>query len=281
MKTFFKYILSIILVIAIVVSFFLDLFSSTMLNKNYLINKLEEIDYYTKIYEQVKTNFENYIYQSGFEEDILDNIVNKEKVKKDTIIIIDNIYDSVNDKIDIQEIKENLADNISKSLGNMNLSENQREAIDTFIEHICNEYTNTIFAFGNGSQINNIIGEIHTKIKIIKKIILMVIGIDFLVLLVLNLKRIYKFITFIGISLNISGLTLFIINVYIRTQINFDNIVILNDGITCLLKNIVNELISIINKTGITIAAMGIIFIFVSNLLHNIRVYKKTQEKNI
>ena len=281
MKTIFKYILSIILAVAIVVSFFLDLFSSTMLNKNYLINKLEEIDYYTKIYEQVKTNFENYIYQSGFEEYILDNVVNKEKIKKDTIIIIDNIYDSVNDKIDIQEIKEHLAENISKTLGNMNLSKNQSEAIDTFIEHICNEYTNTIFAFGNGSQINNIIGEIHTKIKLIKKIILMVIGIDFLVLLVLNLKRIYKFITFIGISLNISGLTLLIINAYINTKINYNNIVILNDGITCLLKNIVNELINIINKTGVTITVMGIIFIFISNLLHNIRVYEKTQEKNI
>ncbi len=281
MKTIFKYILSIILAVAIVVSFFLDLFSSTMLNKNYLINKLEEIDYYTKIYEQVKTNFENYIYQSGLEEEVLYNIINKEKIKKDTITIIENIYDNLNDKIDIQEIKENLADNISKSLGNMNLSENQREAIDTFIEHICNEYTNTIFVSGNGSQMNNIIAEIYTKIKLIKKIILIVIGIDFLVLLVLNLKRIYKFVTFIGVSLNISGLTLLIINAYINTKINYNNIVILNDGITCLLKNIVNELISIINKTGITIAAMGIIFIFVSNLLHNIRVYKKTQEKNI
>jgi len=285
-KTILKYVISIILAISIVIVFILELFSSTILNKNYLIYKMEKVNYYTKIYEQVKTNFENYIYQSGLEEDILDNIINEEKIKKDTLIILENIYNNLNEKIDMQEIRDCLNKRINESLGNRNINENQKKAIDTFIEQICNEYKNTIFVLGNGSQIGNKIIEIYAKVKLMKKIFLIIIGIDVILLFLLNIKKIYRFVVFIGISLNISGLILFMINIYINIKIKVNNIVIINDATSELLRNNINDIIISVNKIGIIIMITGITLILLSNIIHNARLYKieknkKTAEKNI
>ena len=64
-KTIIKYIVTIILAIAMIAYFFISLVSSTILSEQYILSKLDETDYYNKIYEYVKSNFENYIYQSG------------------------------------------------------------------------------------------------------------------------------------------------------------------------------------------------------------------------
>ena len=187
---------------------------------------------------------------------------------------MENIYDNLDNKIDINEIKDNLEKKINESLGNSNISEEQKEAIDTFIKHICNEYINTIFAFGNGSQIKNIVTEVNLKMKFMKKIFLIILGIDFILLIVLNIKKIYKFITFIGIALNVSGLTILTINIYINMKIKFNNIVILNDATTELLGSIINDVIILINKVGIIVIVNGSVLIFLSNLIHNLKLYK-------
>ena len=99
MKTFINYILSIILALTIILFYFINLASSTILSEQYILSKLDEHDYYNKIHEQIKSNFENYIHQSGLEEDVLDNIITKEKVKKDTHIILGSIYDGLNQEV--------------------------------------------------------------------------------------------------------------------------------------------------------------------------------------
>jgi len=38
---------------------------STVLNKDYVVQKLEETDFYSGTYKLVESNFENYIYQSA------------------------------------------------------------------------------------------------------------------------------------------------------------------------------------------------------------------------
>ena len=65
---------------------------STILDKNYVMQKLEETNFYADTYELVESNFENYIYQSGLDEEVLKNICTEEKVKKDINIMLSNIY---------------------------------------------------------------------------------------------------------------------------------------------------------------------------------------------
>lgn len=280
LKTIIKYILAIILAIAILAYFFVNLASSTILSEKYILSKLDETDYYNKIYEYAKSNFENYIYQSGLDESVIEEIVTKEKVKKDTQIIISNVYDGKNQQIDTQEIRDNLNKNINNTLKNQKLTTTQRESIDTFIEHICNEYTDTMSHFGFEKNINQIYQQGMKYIDISKKVLLITIGVDFLLLIVLNLKRIYKAVSLVGISLTITGMILLIINFFINRNVNVQIITILNNAVSDVIRNILNEILSNTLFRGIILAVIGIILIIGANLLHNIRKYGNAREED-
>ena len=280
MKTIINYILSIILALAVIVFYFINLASSTILSEQYILTKLDEHDYYNKIYEQTKLNFENYIHQSGLEEDVLDNIITKEKVKKDTHIIIGSIYDGLNQEVDTGEIKENLNKNIEKYKKNTSLTKEQKSSIDTFVNHICNEYKTTISHFTFENKINQYYSEIIKIINMSKKVFLITIGIDFLLLIVLNLKKIYKCFTSVGVSFTIIGLIMLISSIFINTKIKVQTILILNDAISEVLRNILSEILNSSLIISIFALIFGIIMIIIPNLIHNIKKYGKLKSSD-
>lgn len=272
-KTIIKYIITIIIAIFTILFLVVNLASSTVLNKNYVLSKLEETDYYSKIYEEVKSNFENYIHQSGLEENVLENIILKEKVKKDTELIISNLYDGLEEKIDTQEIRENLNKNIEKSLGNSKLVVTQKNAINTLIDKICDEYTTTISHYEYEKQINNLYMKIMKNMDVAKKAILVVIAISIILLLLLNIRRIYKLFSLLGVSLVASGVFFVIVNIFINMKIKVQTILILNDAISATLRNILTELLNSINSYGYIMLGLGLVLIIVSNLVHNVLKY--------
>ena len=280
MKTIINYILSIILALSIIVFYFINLASSTILSEQYILSKLDEHGYYNKIYEQTKLNFENYIHQSGLEEDVLDNIITKEKVKKDTHIILGSIYDGLNQEVDINEIKENLNKNIEKYIQNVGITNEQKNSIDTFVNHICNEYKTTISHFTFENQINQYYSEIIKIINMSKKVLLITIGIDFLLLIVLNLKKIYKCFTSVGVSFTIIGLIMLISSIFINTKIRVQTILILNDAISEVLRNILSEILNSSLIISIFTLIFGIIMIIIPNLIHNIKKYGKLKSSD-
>jgi len=278
-KTIIQYLLTIILTLTILAYFLIIIFSNTILKKQYLIDQIESANYYSKIYEDVKSNFEKYIEQSGFEKKILENIVTEEKVKKDTQTIINNLYDGTNQEIDTQEIKDNINENILESLKDKKINKTQKNAIDTFIEHICSEYTETISHFGVESQINQIYEKAIQYINIAKKVIIIVIILDILLLFMINLKKVHKFVSLIGISLSSTGILMIITNLFINAKIKIQTITILNNSISEILRNILTEIFNIMSKNGAYLLAIGIILMFLANLIHNIKE-ARTNEKS-
>ena len=57
-KNVLRYIIAIILSVSIIALILIKIASSTVLNKNYILQKLESTSYYSKIYEEAKENFE-------------------------------------------------------------------------------------------------------------------------------------------------------------------------------------------------------------------------------
>lgn len=272
-KTIIKYIITIIIAISMILFLTINLASSTILNKNYILSKLEETDYYNKIYEDVKSNFENYIHQSGLEESVLEDIISKEKVKKDTELIISNLYDGLEEKIDTQEIKDNLNKNIEETLGNAKLIVTQRDAIDTLIEKICDEYTTTISHYEYEKQINNAYLKVMKYLEVAKKVILVIIAISIILLVFLNRRRIYKAFSLLGVSLTSASILFIMVNIFINMRIKVQTILILNDAVSTTLRNILVELLNTISSYGYIMLGIGLVFIIVSNLIHNILKY--------
>lgn len=280
LKTVIKYIIIIILALSMIAYFFIQLASSTILSEQYILSKLEETDYYNKIYESVKSNFENYIHQSGLEETVLENIVSKEKVRKDTKIIISNLYDELEQKIDTQEIRDNLNNNIKETLGEQNITKTQQSSIDTFVDHICNEYTDTMSHFSYEKQINQYYQKAMQYINLAKKILLIIIGLAILLLLVLNLKRIYKFVLLLGISLTTTGTFLVIVNLFINSKVKVQTITILNDAISDTVRSVLAEILHMIMNNGSIMLISGILLIIIPILIHNLKKYGMAKEED-
>lgn len=276
MRTFKKivtYICALILAISIVLCTIVFLLSSTILDKNYVLEKLEETDYYAQIYELVESNFENYIQQSGLDETVIDNLITVEKVKEDTEQILINLYDGLNGEISTQEIEDNLNANITASLGDRVLTSDEEESVATFVETICSEYENTILHTKYEEQINDYYQKITEYVKIAKQILCIAIGIALILLIVLNNKAIYRTIKGIAVALLSSGILLVIINYYINSNIKIQSIIVLNEPFSEVLVNVLEEIMNNILVFGWISIIVGIVLIIGSNLLHNIRKY--------
>ena len=281
MKTILNYILSIVLAILLIAIFFVNIVYNTVLNENYILAKLEKENYYTKIHKQIEENFENYIYQSGLEETVLNNIVTIDKVKDDTKIIIGNIYRGTKQEINVEKIREKLNTNIQNSLSTTHMTENQKKSIDTYIDQICNEYKVTISYYSFTTKIGDNFTNILKIINQVKNVLLIIIGIAFLLLFVLNLKGFYKFISFSGISFAVFGLILVCFNVLVNIRIKVNAITILNDVVSEILRNVLNEELKLIINYGIIGILIGVFLIIISNLLHNLKENKlNKREKN-
>lgn len=274
-KNLLKFIFITILTICIITLSFITIAFSTILNKDYIIQKLEENNFYSETYKLVESNFENYIYQSGLDEEVLQNICTEEKVKEDINNMISNIYDGKEQKIDTTEIANKLNENIEKS--GIKNSQNEN-AIKQFIEHICDEYTNTLVHTKYESQINEMYKKTASYLNEIYRIVLIVVVIDIIAIIIINNKKISKDIQHIGIAL--FATSFFDLGVWQTTisKVDINGIKIFNDvfskSIVAIIKDVIYQIVSL--SLGILFISMIFIVIYAT-----IVSLKTTKDKEI
>lgn len=256
-----KFILILVLVVCLIFIGIKNIVSSTILNQDYVLNKLEETNFYVETYELVESNFENYIYQSGLDEVVLENICTKEKVEKDIKTIISNIYEGKSEKIDTTEISDKLNANIDAQ--NVKNSSNEK-AIQQFVKQICDEYTDTILHTQYEDKINDIYQKATNYLNKANTIVIAVVIIDFVLLIILNIKNISKLIQNIGIALLTTSLFEIIAINIINSKVDIAGIKIFNDSfsktIVTILQDIVGKIISL--EIATLIVAIVIIVIY-------------------
>lgn len=279
-KKIIQYIVATILALAILGLIIINILSSSILSKEYILGKLQNQNYYEKIYQETESNFENYIHQSGLDEDVLKDIVTKEKIEKDTRIILNNIYNGMDEKIDTKEIKEKLTENINNSL-NGKISSSEQKAINTFVDTICKEYETTISHTNYEKKINEALNKINKYIDLAKKAMMVIIGVTGVILVLLSIKRIYRITSKIGVAFVIDGLILILSEKYVSSNIKVDTIMLLNNGISDVLQSILNEILGNILKTGSILLALGIVLIIVYALIKSIRKIKREKDQYI
>ena len=277
-RLIFQYIFTFILAMSVLVLILINIFSSTILNENYIMSKLDEEDYYNKIYESAKSNFENYINQSGLDEEVLNDIITKEKIEKDTKIIINNLFDGTNTEIDTDEIKNKLNENIDNSLGRKKTA-TEEKAINEFVNIICNEYKTTILKTSYEGKINTIYQQAIKTIDLAKKALLILIGVLVIFIILLTIKRIYRLLARVGVAFVIDGLLLVLAKYYIDLKIKIETITILNNSISIVLRNILRDILNIIAKDGAILLSLGIVLIFIYAIIKSIRKSMRVKEQ--
>ncbi len=259
-----KFILIVVLAVCSIAIGIIQIVTQTVLNKNYIIQKMEETNFYSETYKLVQSNFEKYIEQSGFEENILENICTEEKVKQDINLMISNIYEGANKTIDITEISDNLNANIDKL--NIRDSKNQK-AIEQFVEHICQEYTDTLVHTKYENDINKFYKEIVIKKDKIEKIVIIAMVIDVIVILIVNNKNIEKDFQSIGIAIFSSSAFELIACQIINLRVSIKGIKIFNDAFSDMIVAIIQNVISKVFSFGIATLMIAIILIIINAII--------------
>ena len=268
-----KFIFIMILTVAIIGFGLFAIAFSTVLNKDYVVQKLEETDFYSGTYKLVESNFENYIYQSGLDEEVLKEICSQDKVKKDINIMLNNIYSGTNQSIDTTEISEKLNANIDKS----GIKNKQNEsAINEFVKHICQEYTDTLVHSKYETEINKMYNKINTLLNKVYNTLLIVFFIDLILIIIINKKKISKDIQALGIALMSASMFQIVACQIITSNVDVKNIKIFNDVFSNCLVTIIQDVLNKINSLalGTCIFAVIILGIYVS-----IKVNKKTKDE--
>ena len=274
-----KYIAIILLTCAIIGLLIINIVSSTILSKQYVLSKLEETNYYEEIKKEIESSFENYIGQSGLDENVIKDIVSMKKIKEDTNIIITNIYKGTQKTVNTTEIETNLKNNIEASLENKKLTITQQKAIDEYINRIASQYKQTMSHTSYENDINQMVKKVNRYIEKSKKVVIIGIAVLILLILVLNYKKLMRGIAQTGIALLSSGIFYVTLKMYINFKIKISNIVILNDAISNVVKTVMTDILSKIAQNGIILVCFGIVMIVVGNVIINNSKTKERKEQ--
>lgn len=272
-----KKILNFIFVLVIALSFtFIGVKSvvfKTIFNKEYVLEQMENNNFYSETYKLVESGFENYIGQSGLDEEVIKNICTEDKIKNDINIILSNIYEGTNEKIDTSEISNNLNSNIDKE--NVRTSSNSK-AIDEFVEHICQSYKDTIISTNYENTINEKYSKITQKITKVQNILIIAIIISIIGVIVLNVKDILKLLFWTESAILSSAVMQLAITTVIKSKVNIDGIKIFNDAFSNIVVTIIKDILSKIN----IIAGKFIIVYFILVVIYAIIILTQKKEEN-
>ena len=275
LKNLLKFIFIAILTICMISIGMISIVFSTIFSKDYIMQKLEETNFYSGIYELVKSNFENYIYQSGLDEEVLDDICTEEKIKQDIQIMLSNIYKGTNQKIDTTEIANKLNGNIEK----LGVKNRQNEnAIQQFVTHICDEYTNTLIHTKYENKINEIYKKGTEILNKIYEIILVVFVIDIIAIIIINNKKISKDIQHIGIALLATSIFELSVWQILNLKVDIHGIKIFNDVFSKSVVVIIENTLGQVASLALGTIVIGAIFIIIYAARET---YKSLKQKEV
>lgn len=273
-ETIIKTILVILLFIAIFAFGILNILSNTIFNQEYTLNKLEETNYYANIYSQIKSDFRNYIYQSGLDENVIEDIVTPEEVKNDTRKIIVGIYNGLHEEVDTTKIHDRLNDNINKSLEGKKIDSQTQEAINTFVNQIAEQYQETITKTEYENQIYKNFSKIQKIVNKGKKItILSAVALGALIIITYH-RKIFKNLAHLGTAFFSDGIAYIFLDMYISKKVDIENLTILNDAITITLREYLQSILKEIFTYGGIFLLIGIVLIIFGNTIHGLKYYK-------
>lgn len=263
-KSILSYVFSFFLVISILLSFLLNLISTTILSEDYITSKLHEINYYTNVNKTINSEFEGYIEQSGFNKSILENVFTEKEVTADVNSIIRSMYQNTSYTINTKTIEDNLNKNINNYIvgNNLTLDIKQKENVNTFVSTLSGTYSKNIFPKEIISPISNMIDSLNTIVSRLGSFINLLPVICMLCIILINLSRVLTSFKYISFSFLSAGMFLTVAYVLLNNSVQVGKISIftksISDIVNLLFKNIFSEL----NNYCVTFAILGLVLTF-------------------
>lgn len=251
MLSFYFYLLLLtIIVLGITLIFTIKL---TILKPDYIIDNLEKINYYDKVYNSINEEMQNYLIQSGLTSEVLTDIYTKEDIRTSLNNAIYAFYDNKEVSVDTNSVKTNLENNINNYLIKHNIVVTETEALDLFVNQMLEIYTNEIII---STKINNF--SIYL-VKIVKLVDISIIVLGITTLLLLIFDHFFYKKNVATIPLASAGELLVLGNYLLFNKIDVKNILFWSDNVSSVIKTVIQDMSSKIYFLGFTFIITAII----------------------
>ena len=275
MKKILNFIMAFLLTILILGDFVVIILSNTILNKEYILEKLDENNYYEAIETDLENGFEEYEYQSGLPSEVFKNLYISDTIKKDVGSIVEYWYEGILPSINSENIKNQIDANINNYLSNqqITLTEQETQNIEQFEELIVNVYEEKVNVLQNQNEkITKLLIRAKEMLGILKVGLIVLTILILICCLLINKGAINQFLITIGITLLSSGILLNMANYLINKNIDIKNILIITQSMSDAIKSILEDILSKFSFYGVFSIILGLMLIVINN-------YNKVEEK--
>lgn len=259
-KKIVQIIMAFFLSILILANFLMVLVSQTVLQKEYVLAKVEEVGYEEKIQTDLKNGFENYQYQSGLPASVFENLYTRSSLQADIYCVVNAIYENEEVQVNSEEVRNKLEANIQQYLSENQivLKEAELQNIQDFENIIVNVYENRV---NSVADYLDTIQKVLQKAKEIAKIaqigLIVTLAVFLLIGLVAQMRSLSEFVNQLAIALLSSGVILILLQKVIHQEIDIQHILLLNQSFSDFVKYILFDLMNEINFYGMVFAIVG------------------------
>lgn len=259
-KKIVQIIMAFFLSILILANFLMVLILQTVLQKGYVLAKVEEVGYEEKIQTDLKNGFENYQYQSGLPASVFENLYTRSSLQADIYSVVNSIYENEEVQINSEEVRTKLEANIQQYLSESQivLKEAELQNIKDFENIIVNVYENRVNSIADYvDMIQKALQKGKEMVNIAQIGLIVALVVFLLISLVVQKGHPSEFMNQLAIALLSSGVILILMKKVIHQEIDIQHILLLNQSFSDFVKYVMFDVMNQIHFYGMMFAIVG------------------------
>ena len=244
-----------------------NIVENKLFNKKYIESKLEESEFHEQISREVKSAFEEYIYQSGLPKDTIEGLFTDAMIKRDVSSLVNCVYEGSKITVSEAKVRDNLDKKINayiSSTGQM-LTAEGRANIERFKNLIVNQYKKSINISSNGyMKVHKLVSQVQILSDEVGVMPWLLLGICLFLIIFLNRNNLLRAMNYVSISILSLGIVLKLCVCIVLFNVDMDNLVVMTMSITNFVVNIAKETLLGLSSAGSFAIFCGLVGIIAS-----------------
>ncbi len=254
-----------ILALTISVSLYDNIFE-----RNALESALDESGYYYNEYNIILNSCNNYLMQSGFDDDLFEGVITRDCVEEDIDAIVRCLFINQKVELDTTKLEERLDKKIKEQVEQKMyfVDEETQKELDEFKKTVAETYKNNIvYSEQVMNEISKYFNKIERALKIIKLSLIALTAI--IALLTFKMRK-----SSVGVGMFTSGVLLLAAKLYSGVYVAINNILIVNWAFSKTLSYILNKVVQNIFTVGIALTLGGLLWIVIFEYIRSKKIYE-------
>ena len=239
----------------------------TVFNEDYVLELLNNHNYYQELYDNTLEEVSYYLEQSGLNEEVLNNVISVKSLKNEIITTIDNLYTNQKITVNTEEFQNNLTTNINNYIKDNNIRVDNKDTVNILTKKLVNIYEEEISYNNTFEKVRPMFNKAYKLTKIVLYLSIIISIITYLI----N-RYVFKDRNIIA-SLFTNFVILVGLVLYAKYTIDINNIFFYNTSISNILMEFINSVLKCMLVTGIISFILGLFIVFTTT-----GVFKKLRQ---